>query len=346
MNKEILDRFYAGQCSAEEVQAVLYWFKANDLDPAREEELYDIWRAAGQDYREELTPASAEMIFSKISQEIDRQGHSEKEEPAVVVRPLKPVQVLYWSKVAAAVLLPLCLIGALLLHTSRSKTATPAFMSVAAAPGVRKTVNLSDGSVIKLNAGSRVTFRKGFKGDTREVTLVGEAFFEVAKDSLRPFIVHTGSIATQALGTSFNIDYSLQDNTVAVALATGLVKVEKREQGLTQQLSRLVPGQQLLYSKASQQYKVSAFDKNEVLGWTRGVLHFNRADRDQVFRELENWYGVEIEVDTSGTDNNAWNYIGEYHNESLDKVLEGIGFVKGFTYKRTDKNVKIMFNQP
>jgi ferric-dicitrate binding protein FerR (iron transport regulator) len=252
---------------------------------------------------------------------------------------------MFWAKVAAAVLLPLLLIGLLIQYTASPETNMVAYKTIEAAPGVKKTIQLPDGSRIKLNAGSRVSFQESFAAKTREITLQGEAFFEVAKDSRRPFIVHTGSLSTQALGTSFNIDYSLHDSTITVALATGVVQVEKKDQSQQRQLSRLAPGQQLSYNKATKQYTIASFNRREVLAWKEGVLYFKKADLDQVVRELERWYGVDIEVETDSKQDLAWNYTGEYNQETLEKVLQGIGFVKGFTYTRSGDHVKIMFNE-
>jgi ferric-dicitrate binding protein FerR (iron transport regulator) len=156
--------------------------------------------------------------------------------------------------------------------------------------------------------------------------------------------VHTGSISTQALGTSFNINYSVYDDVITVALATGVVKVDKQEKRQKRKLTRLVPGQQLSFSKASQRYAVDRFNRSEVLGWKDGVLIFKKADMSQTIRKLEYWYGVDIKVDGRATQNEAWNYTGAYDNETLETVLEGIGFVKGFTYKRTKNKVRIVFN--
>ncbi|WP_242917226.1 FecR family protein [Pontibacter liquoris] len=345
MDSRLLDRFYKGECSEEEVQAVLEWFKKNKVDHKRESDLYVLWQEATRKEAEK-SEHDADQVFRRIRARIEETQHQEPEASGKVIPFRRKPSPLLWAKVAAAVLLPLLLIGVLIQFTSRAETAVLAYKTIEAAPGVKKTILLPDGSKIKLNAGSKVSFLESFAAQTREITLQGEAFFEVAKDKQRPFIVHTGSISTQALGTSFNIDYRLYDSTITVALATGVVKVEKENQGQQRQLSRLTPGQQLFYDKASQQYTVSPFDREKVLGWTRGVLHFDGADREQVIRALENWYGVAIDVDTSSAGTRPWNYTGEYHNESLEKVLEGIGYVKGFTYKRTDKNVKIMFNQP
>jgi ferric-dicitrate binding protein FerR (iron transport regulator) len=325
------------------VKAVLAWFQANKLGPEKEQELQALWQAASQ-VEEEGHTRDAGRIFCKIKEQIQEPQRPEQQETSNIIRFPQLHQQQFWFKVAAAVLLPLCLTWGLLRYTSGSKATTAVYMSVVAAPGVKKIINLSDGSVIRLNAGSKVAFPKHFAGDKREIQLHGEAFFEVAKDSLRPFIVHTGSLSTQALGTSFNINYDLFDDAITVALATGVVKVDKQEKDKKRKLTKLVPGQQLSYSKSSERYAVARFNRNEALGWMEGVLTFKKADMEQTVRKLENWYGVDIEVDTRGMEDEAWNYTGEYNNETLEKVLEGIGFVKGFTYERNENKVRIVFN--
>ena len=334
----MLDRFYRGECSQEEVQAVLRWFQDHNMSPEKEQELQAVWQQAGEARAAE--PAhDSERIFSRIKAQIQEP----QEETGTISPFLQPQQPQFWLKAAAAVLLPLCLIWALVQYGSSDRAAA-VYVSVSTAPGVKKTINLSDGSVITLNAGSKVSFRENFAADKREIVLRGEAFFEVAKDSLRPFIVRTGNISTQALGTSFNINYSLYDTAITVALATGVVQIEKQERDEQRHLARLVPGQQLSFSKVSQHHAVAPFNRKEVLGWRQGVLYFRQASMDQVIRKLENWYGVDISVDIRGMHGGVWNYTGEYEKESLDKVLEGIGFVKNFTYKRTENKVSIVFN--
>ncbi len=337
-----MDRFYKGECSAEEVQEVLHWFREQQLSPNKEQDLSALWEEAGR------KPAvvqdhDAGQVLRKIRAQIGKSA--EQEEPGKVIRFRKADAVPIWARVAAAVLLPLILIGVLKLNSSGSGPARVVYQTIEAAPGVKKTLHLADGSMIKLNAGSSVSFAEGFGQETREIILQGEAFFEVAKDSLRPFIVRTGGISTQALGTSFNIDYNQQDGTIKVALATGQVKVEKEDQGRKQLLSHLVPGQQLSFDKASQQFAVTPFDRREVLAWKEGVLFFRKASMDQVVRELESWYGVRIEVETGGMRVNDWNYTGEYHQETLERVLDGLAFVNGFSYTRSGGHVKIMLKQ-
>lgn len=324
---------------------MLEWFQSNSLSPQQEQELYALWHEANQVKVEEEYTHDAGRIFGNLKKRLQEPQLPEQEKAGAVLRSLPLQQPQFWLKVAAAVLLPLCLFWGLSKYIiSRADVASAAYVTVEAAPGVKKIVNLPDGSVITLNAGSKVSFRDKFAADKREIVLRGEAFFEVAKDSLRPFIVHTGCISTQALGTSFNINYNAYKDAVAVSLATGVVKIDKESKGRKQQITRLVPGQQMTYSKASRQYAVAAFNGREVLGWKEGVLQFKQADIREVIAKLKNWYGVDIEVDTLRLQDETWNYTGEYNNERLEKVLEGIGFVKGFTFRQTDKKIKIEFN--
>src|SRR5690606_27701037 len=109
-------------------------------------------------------------------------------------------------------------------------------------PGVKSSITLGDGSKVLLNSGSSLKYVKGFGTDLREVFLVGEAFFEVSRDSIRPFIVRTGEISTTALGTSFNIE-AYKDENLNISLLTGKVAVavpyEKQEVILLEEEEKL-----------------------------------------------------------------------------------------------------------
>ncbi|QCR22738.1 FecR family protein [Pontibacter sp. SGAir0037] len=344
MNKHLLDRFYEGKCSPEELQQVLTWFQSNEITPEQELDLNFVWQEAEQTDIPINHSHDPKKLFLKLKEQLKETTDSDDcapdEHQALVIKLHQP---LFWLKAVAAVLLPLCLVWAFIAYTSTLKTKSPTIVSVTTKPGIRKTIKLADGSTIILNAGSKITYPKDFTPHTREIKLWGEAFFEVAKDSLRPFIVHTGNISTKALGTSFNINYS-QENNLAIALATGLVEITKEKPELNKRMSLLIPGQQLYYDHHSDKYQVASYNRTEVLGWQQGILYFKKADMKQIVRKLENWYGVTIEVDTYGEKDTSWNYTGEYHNETLDKVLEGIGFVKDFTHQETNGKVIIKFN--
>lgn len=204
--------------------------------------------------------------------------------------------------------------------------------------GQKSTIYLKDGSRVILNSNSKLTYPEKFAAGNRTVFLEGEAFFEVAKDPDNPFKVITGNLSTIALGTSFNINR--QQDEIHVALATGKVLVlnNASEQEST---SVLVPGEDLRYNKKSRKVTKGRFDPDLTLGWKEKTIVFKRANEQEVFNYLENWYDVDIEVKNKSS--LAWDYSGEFENMDLNSVLLSIGFTMKFDYKLKGNEVKISY---
>lgn len=338
MNSKLLEKFYRNECTTEEVKEVLQWFRPEQPRQREKQEMQATWEEAEDDKQDAAYKHDADKIFKSIMMARAAAG-TQATEDDVPVRQLTPNILKKFLRIAAAILLPLCCVWLLAQKYSRGEE----LVTVETQLGVKKIITLADGSVVKLHSGSSLTYPKHF-GDTRELTLKGEAFFEVAKDSLRPFIVHTGKVSTQALGTSFNISYENKDSTISIALATGLVKVAHNSADDTRQLALLQPGQQLIYHKQAKSFKVSDFDREKVLSWKEGVLHFNDASLSEVVEELERWYGVQIKVESQSTEDSAtrWHYTGKYDQQSLEAVLQGISFVKKISYRRSGDGTIIL----
>lgn len=206
--------------------------------------------------------------------------------------------------------------------------------------GRRSTLSLPDGSIVKLNAASRIEYQENFNDTNRVVYLEGEAFFEVAKDSLRPFIVRANNISVTALGTSFNVSSYAEEEEIAVALASGRVVV--KEEDLTKEVF-LEPGQLVQYQKKSNQFsELKSFSAASVYGWKDGILYFKSAGLPEVISRLERWFGVEFII--SGKSPLSWSYTGEFDNQSLKSVLESLSFSQNFEYRVEGKTVTIDFN--
>ena len=195
--------------------------------------------------------------------------------------------------------------------------------------GQKLVFYLPDGSRVKINANTQLRFDSYFKNTSRTVYLDGEAFFEVEKDPTRPFKVVTGDITTTALGTSFNVNASL-DNEVNVTLATGKVVVT-RTLNKNEEQHYLNPGQQLVM-KPRQAAVLAEVVLKDALAWKDGRIIFHEASRPEVFTKLETWYGVSFRFQEAMTETN-WNYNAEFDNESLFNVLTSIGQVKNFDFQ-------------
>ncbi|KAA5540578.1 FecR family protein [Adhaeribacter rhizoryzae] len=350
MENTLLEKYFRGECSPEEVEKILAWFKESELPTPHEQELYRLWEEVEiEEASKEFAPHSA-AILARINGNIEKQAAADlvtdyaESETNVLALPKTQTQWQWWLKVAAIIFLPVCFLWFFSDQFTRKNKSVIRLVTIQSGSGIRKNITLEDGSVITLNSNSQVTYPAHFSSHKREITLTGEAFFKVAKDAQRPFMVKTGSLLTQALGTSFNINYRPGKQNVAIALATGSVKIEKNKPGNKTQLAILLPGQQLQYSQTALTYKVSAFDAQEVLSWRAGILYFKQANLEQVIQKLEGWYGINIQVvGKIPGQKKEWRYTGSYQDESLDNVLAGIAFVKSFTYEKKGNKILIKF---
>ncbi|MGV3504669.1 MAG: FecR family protein [Adhaeribacter sp.] len=158
--------------------------------------------------------------------------------------------------------------------------------------GQVKEVRLPDGSVVMLNAGTTLQYDRNLgSGQTREVYLAGEAYFQVSHDATHPFIVHTPKgVSTQVLGTSFNINTYRNPQEVEVAVLTGKVAVNAGEK----RLGVLTKTQQLTYNTATTQMRRQQARQAEA--WTQGKLIFDGEQLGQVVAELERAYDIRIYI--------------------------------------------------
>lgn len=205
------------------------------------------------------------------------------------------------------------------------------------ANGEKLNFKLPDGSMVWLNSGSELSYPEEFDSAARVVQLKGEAFFNVDHGHPGPFSVIADNFTTTALGTSFNVNNNT-DALLSISLVSGKVKVEN---GLTRENILLLPGQQLQYTEGTNKTVVGSFDEKRVTGWMSGILQFSNASFDEVQKELEMWYGVNIEV--KGRPSRKWNLTGEYDNQNLYVVLSRISYIEAFKFTIQDKNVQIKF---
>jgi len=207
--------------------------------------------------------------------------------------------------------------------------------------GQKSTITLPDGSQIKLNAESSLTFESDFGEKNRIVSLSGEAFFEVRRDVEMPFIIRTGKLQTKVLGTSFDVRSYESEGNIQVVVVTGEVEVSD-SLGTAVVLN---PKEVLEYSVYEGNIKRSVCrDFKSVIGWKDGFLVFDNEPIPKVVEKLENWYGVNIEFAYGCRI--AGSYTGEYHNKSLETVMDGISYASGFQYQIVNDSTLIISKRP
>ncbi len=159
--------------------------------------------------------------------------------------------------------------------------------------GSEYKLSLSDGTRVWLNTDSELSYPSSFDGESRVVTLRGEAYFEVAKSSV-PFIVKTERMDVRVLGTSFNVMSYSDEPEIQVTLEEGRVQVDAQDAHRI-----LVPGQQAVFAKADSLLQVRDVDTEVYTGWRKGEFVFDNETFASVARKLSRWYDVEIVVDKS-----------------------------------------------
>lgn len=219
------------------------------------------------------------------------------------------------------------------------------WLTMTAQRGQKSVVTLSDGTIIRLNSESSVSYPEMFAPDKREIILTGEAFFEVAKNPKRPFIVHTGNLTTKVLGTSFNIQ-AFPNEKISVTVATGRVEVTAanpaaHEAGDPEANVILTPNLQAVYDPSQQSITTSEVDIEKYLAWKNGVLKFEDASLEELSATLERWYDVKINFDNERIKRCRIN--GQYKNQSLRNVLESVQYMYKVDFKFTDQKSVLFY---
>ncbi|KAF2514653.1 FecR family protein [Flavobacterium foetidum] len=201
-------------------------------------------------------------------------------------------------------------------------------------------IQLSDGTSVNLNAGSSLKYPVQFiKGYKREVVLEGEAFFDVAKDKVHPFIVKTRGVNVKVLGTKFNVSSYREDMDINTVLMEGSVSLS--EAANSDQKVMLVPGEKGSWSSQKKDIAVEQVDTRFYTEWINGEIVFRKTAFRDIIIKLERAYNVTIENNREDILDKKFNASFNKNIESIDKVLETMSKIQGFTYTKEGRLIKI-----
>ncbi len=229
-------------------------------------------------------------------------------------------------RIAASILIVFSL--GLLYYSIINYTAEPVLLTKSTAKGQQATITLSDGSTVRLNADSELSYPEKFDGSLREVQLKGEAYFEVRRNPEVPFTVSSGGVNTTVLGTAFNIK-SFEGENTSVTLSSGKVLVRAYGQERT-----LAPGEQATFDIGTNDLVTSSADLDVVLSWTEGFIQFHDARFEDVIKTLERWYNVDIIL--VNPEIGACLLSGKFRETKINNVLEGLKFLIDISYETKD----------
>jgi len=160
--------------------------------------------------------------------------------------------------------------------------------------GNQSRIVLSDNTVVWLNAGSRLVYPTHFNGKTREVLLIGEGFFEVAKNAENPFIVKVSGIDIRVLGTKFNVSAYSEDNLIQTVLSEGSVAIRSTGAKFYEKDIVIRPNQMASFDKTTNNTKISNVSSDASYLWTKGLISFDNVDFSVVIKKVERFYNISI----------------------------------------------------
>lgn len=354
----LFHRFFDKSCTEDEKEELMNYINHSEHDEQLRSLIDITWEKELPDYHQ------PEEKASEIFQQILRQ--QSEVAPVLPFRQGEASRVKWWRYAAAAVAV-LVLGAGLYWFSFRGNTGAPSGKALAglykAEIGEMKTVQLPDGTVVTLNANSSIRLNENFNDADRRLELSGEAFFKVAQNASRPFIIHTVRMDVRVLGTSFNVKAYPDDQNFETTLIQGSVEVEvnneekrkvilKPNEKVTvvnrkpvmasepkiQDLRRL----QLQKTHIIEPVTLSRDSSILEISWTNNQLSFNNNTFEEIAKKIERWYGVSMQFANEQLKQGRFTITIE--KESLETVMQALQWSNPgtFSYQYNKENKSIL----
>jgi len=235
------------------------------------------------------------------------------------------IKLYTYIRYAAAVVL-LVGLSAIMFHLGRqgvpNLTSELKYTSVIADKGQISKVILPDSSIVWLNSGTTLTYDNYFSQNNRNLSLSGQAFFEVRKNKQLPLIVTSGNLQVKVLGTRFDVKAYPEDDEIKVTLESG--KVELLNSKDKSFVYRMIPGQMASYDLQSNKVEMETVVTQNYSSWKTGKLIFIDTPMAEVIKSLKRKFDIEIEVGNTSVYRSVFN--ANFKNESMKEILDYIQF--------------------
>lgn len=206
--------------------------------------------------------------------------------------------------------------------------------------GKRSTITLCDGTKVWINSGSKLLFPASFRGNSREVSLEGEALFEVSKNPEKPFYVKTGNFKLKVYGTIFNVQAYHLEKESNVVLVEGKVSMNSNDKSSEEVF--LSPKQKATILEGENNFTIERVENTEFYtAWTQGYLTFWNEDVKNVLRRVSRYYNVDIKIELPSNIEKIYGKLDL--KDDIVRVLNGIAFLSKTTY--TKKENQYIFNK-
>lgn len=312
----IVQKYLSGSFSSETEEKVQKWI-VKDKDKGEKEK-------ASLAYWKELETRADADTYAALERVNRRIGY------------MKVRTVSFYQKIVrvAAVLIPLLILSGGYLYYSSARNR---LIEVSVAYGERKHLLLPDSSEVWLNAGTVLKYPRKFADNGRSVYLDGEGYFSVRKNAAKPFIVEASRLSVKVLGTRFNVKAYSDDENITATLTSG--KVEVNAPTLNPRV--LKPNEQLTYNRNTSHISITEVPAADTDSWITGKLIFSNASFSEIRQTLERRYNVVIENATAIPASERYT-VRFLKNENLDEVLNVLGDIAGFGYRKSGEKIKLI----
>ena len=323
----LFEKYLENACTKQELEE--FWKLMAELsdEDLIETDLKRLWKESeGKDQPAEIVDWDAAYV--RLQQKIEDQ----KPDYARVIS----IRRNYLLKIAVAASLLIC-IGLAYLVFRESPSVE--LMQQAQNNATFQTIRLPDGTTVTLNRKSKLSYPVRFNGPTREVYLTGEAFFDVAHNKDKPFMVHTGIYVTKVLGTAFNIRAYDADVDVSVTVTRGKVQVQNDKDPHKKSLGVLLPGEQLTINKISAAATLVRTNVDTVLEWKNDDLNFENVTFERAAQIFSRHYGIPIQFKNQTLLN--CRFTGDFNNDNIAQALDVVCALTNATWRK-DENGNIL----
>lgn len=318
LNEDIIIRYLENRCSEEDFVLINEWMKESDENAGelfRMEEIYQLGKF----------PFEEENLVVRAERRLGRRLEQENQKKQEV---FKLRSVLRY----AAAIVGVMVLAAGLAYWFRNKAEE--LVVASAAHGQVREMLLPDGTKVWLNQSSVLKYPRAFEGKERHVYLDGEAYFEVARNHEKPFMVKSPAMDVRVLGTSFNIKCRPDNSFAETTLIEGEVEVkDKSDKGRI----TLLPGQKAVLNRVTGRMQVKQVDPKMEIVWHNDLIPFEKSSIFQIAAALERFYGVKIILSPDVDSTNTYSGVLK-KKDNIESVLNSLRNSIPFNYKKVDDN--------
>lgn len=326
MYAEIIIKYFQSIATREEETKLLKWIEESEENKKLFAALKNTWVITS------LTETNTDieslhLKFNLLLNKID--GNSEDEDESSDSDFNWKYTIRTIMRYAALIITTVC-VTTVLTYLIWNKKIPVSYNQLEVPCGQQAKLTLADGTKIWLNSKSRLIYPDHFSGNTREVLLDGEGYFEVTHNTQKPFIVKTSTLKVKVLGTSFNVSSYINDNEMRLTLVHGSVSVLDPTTNI--EIKKLKPSEMAVYSKNDNLIYVKTVETDLFSSWRNGQMKFRKMSFEDISKRLSRNFNITIVIRGNELKNTI--FTGSFYNyEPLDGILTVLRTNKHFDYK-------------